>query len=26
MAVDLDILLAWGSTYKKVDAGEMIFK
>jgi CRP-like cAMP-binding protein len=26
MAVDLDILLAWGATYKKVDAGEMIFK
>lgn len=26
MVVDLDILLAWGATYKKVDAGEMIFK
>lgn len=26
MAVDLDILLASGATYKKVDAGEMIFK
>jgi CRP-like cAMP-binding protein len=26
MAVDIDTLLTWGATYKKVDAGEMIFQ